>query len=98
APSSPLLPYTTLFRSELALDLKHLTPVGEFDALGAAVELLRSHRSGRIVIVGDFDADGATSAALAYLTLRALGFASVDYFIPDRSEEHTSELQSRENL
>jgi single-stranded-DNA-specific exonuclease len=71
---------------ELALDLKHLTPVGSFDALAAAVELLLRHRHGTIVIVGDFDADGATSSALAFLTLRALGFAAVHYFIPDRFE------------
>lgn len=71
---------------ELTLDLKHLTPVGRFDALGAAVELLLRHRQGTVVIVGDFDADGATSSALAYLTLRALGFADVHYFIPDRFE------------
>ena len=71
---------------ELALELKHLTPVGRFDALGAAVDLLRRHRDGTIVIVGDFDADGATSAALAFLTLRRLGFADVHYFIPDRFE------------
>ncbi|MBN1239134.1 MAG: single-stranded-DNA-specific exonuclease RecJ [Gammaproteobacteria bacterium] len=71
---------------ELALGLKHLTPVGGFDALGAGVELLLRHRRGRIVIVGDFDADGATSSALGFLTLRSLGFADVDYFIPDRFE------------
>src|SRR5690606_19284460 len=39
-----------------------------------------------IVIVGDFDADGATSAAVATLTLRRLGFEHVQYFIPDRFE------------
>ncbi|HEX7080896.1 MAG TPA: single-stranded-DNA-specific exonuclease RecJ [Gammaproteobacteria bacterium] len=71
---------------ELALDLKHLIPVGRFDALTGAVELLLEHRGGTIVIVGDFDADGATSAALAWLTLRRLGFANVRYFIPDRFE------------
>ncbi|AAP96159.1 single-stranded-DNA-specific exonuclease RecJ [[Haemophilus] ducreyi] len=38
----------------------------------------------RIVIVGDFDADGATSTALTILALRQLGFAKVDYLIPDR--------------
>lgn len=38
----------------------------------------------RIVIVGDFDADGATSTALAMLALRQFGFQNVDYLIPDR--------------
>jgi single-stranded-DNA-specific exonuclease len=70
--------------AELELKLKHLVPVGQFSALARAVELLIAHRDDRIVIVGDFDADGATSAALAVLTLRDLGFADVRFFIPDR--------------
>jgi len=71
---------------ELALSLRAMTPVGHFTALGGAVELLLAHRGHSIVIVGDFDADGATSAALATLTLRRLGFSTVHYFIPDRFE------------
>jgi single-stranded-DNA-specific exonuclease len=70
--------------AELELKLKHLVPVGQFGALARAVELLIAHRDDRIVVVGDFDADGATSAALAVLTLRDLGFADVRFFIPDR--------------
>jgi len=38
----------------------------------------------KIIIVGDFDADGATSTALSVLSLRALGFQHVDYVIPNR--------------
>jgi single-stranded-DNA-specific exonuclease len=70
--------------AELELKLKHLVPVGSFSALAGAVELLLAHRNDRIVIVGDFDADGATSAALAVLTLHDLGFTDVRFFIPDR--------------
>jgi single-stranded-DNA-specific exonuclease len=69
---------------ELDLRLQHLTPVGEFNSLQSAVSLLCRHRSRRIVIVGDFDADGATSTAAMWLGLGALGFADVDFFIPDR--------------
>jgi single-stranded-DNA-specific exonuclease len=71
---------------DLDLALQHLTPVGRFDALAKAVALLLEHRERRVVVVGDFDADGATSAALTVLTLRKLGFRTVDYFIPDRFE------------
>src|SRR5688500_4827769 len=39
-----------------------------------------------ILIVADFDADGATSCALAVLCLRAMGFASVRYLVPNRFE------------
>lgn len=41
----------------------------------------------RIVIIGDFDADGATSTALAVLALRQLGFANVTYLVPNRFEQ-----------
>jgi len=40
----------------------------------------------RILIHGDFDADGITSTVLVYLGLQSLG-ASVEYFIPDRFED-----------
>src|SRR3546814_4817362 len=40
-----------------------------------------------VTIFGDYDVDGATSAALLVRLLRALD-------VPVRSEEHTSELQS----
>ena len=71
---------------ELDLALKNLRPVGEFDELEAGVDLLLRHRQGRVVIAGDFDADGATGAALLSLCLRDFGFESVEVFIPDRFE------------
>ncbi|TKB52999.1 single-stranded-DNA-specific exonuclease RecJ [Ferrimonas aestuarii] len=37
-----------------------------------------------ILIVGDFDADGATSSALSLLALRMLGAQKVDYLVPNR--------------
>lgn len=40
----------------------------------------------KIVIYGDFDADGVTSTSLLYRTFKFLG-ADVNYFIPDRDKE-----------
>jgi single-stranded-DNA-specific exonuclease len=40
----------------------------------------------RLLIVGDFDCDGATSTTLAVLGLRALGAAEVDFLVPNRFE------------
>lgn len=40
----------------------------------------------KIVIYGDFDADGVTSTSLLYRTFNYLG-ADVNYFIPDREKE-----------
>jgi single-stranded-DNA-specific exonuclease len=37
-----------------------------------------------VLVVGDFDADGATSSALVVRALRALGFAHVEFLVPNR--------------
>jgi len=39
-----------------------------------------------ILIVGDFDADGATSSALMVLALKAMGFIHVEFLVPNRFE------------
>lgn len=41
----------------------------------------------RIVVVGDFDADGATSTALSVLALRALGCGNVTCLVPNRFDD-----------
>ena len=69
--------------SELALTLDRLMPVGTLDSVDAAVALILEHRERRILVVGDFDADGATSTALIVRCLRAWGFASVDFLVPE---------------
>ena len=71
---------------ELALTLDRLMPVGTLDSVDAAVALILQHRERRILVVGDFDADGATSTALIVRCLRAWGFASVDFLVPNRFE------------
>ena len=48
------------------------------------MDLLCKHRDQRVVIVGDFDADGATSTALMYLCLKELSFSKTEFFLPDR--------------
>ncbi|WP_424405511.1 single-stranded-DNA-specific exonuclease RecJ [Pasteurella sp. PK-2025] len=55
----------------------------------AAVDLLVDayFQQQKVVIVGDFDADGATSTALAVLALRQLGFTDVEFLIPNRFEQ-----------
>ena len=51
-------------------------------AVSLLCEALKASR--RICIVADYDADGATSCALALRALRALGAAAVDFVVPDR--------------
>jgi len=69
---------------ELDLKLKYLL-APEMKGLEQAIQIidqvLDQHK--KIVIVGDYDADGATSTALMMLALREMG-ANVEYLVPDR--------------
>ena len=71
---------------DLEYQLKNLlNPATLKDSDKAAVLLLDAiKQQKRITIVGDFDADGATSTALSLLTLRRFGAKNVDYIVPNR--------------
>jgi single-stranded-DNA-specific exonuclease len=71
---------------ELDLGLSRLIPVSQLGGIGPAVELLCRHyeRRSRIVVIGDFDADGATSTALVVRQLTRLGFPTVSFLVPNR--------------
>lgn len=69
---------------ELDLSLERLLPVSSLEGVEAAVRLLSMHRQGRVLVVGDFDADGATSSALVVRALRSMKFAHVDFLVPNR--------------
>ena len=43
-----------------------------------------SHAAGRVLVIGDFDADGATSTALVVRQLRGWGSRTPDFLVPDR--------------
>ena len=70
----------------LALNFSHLHPPQGFSGMAAALTLLLEARARqlRILVVGDFDADGATASAVAVRALRMLGFAHVDFRVPNR--------------
>jgi single-stranded-DNA-specific exonuclease len=72
--------------NELDYGLAGLAPVGSLEHIDDAVELLLKHKTERIIIVGDFDVDGATSTALLMRCFAAFGFADVDYLVPNRFE------------
>lgn len=75
-------------QQELSLSLDQLIPVSQLGGIDVAVDLLcRHYASGsRIIVVGDFDADGATSTALVVRQLTRLGFAQVGFIVPNRFE------------
>ncbi|HXC58039.1 MAG TPA: hypothetical protein VN645_01910, partial [Steroidobacteraceae bacterium] len=70
--------------AQLATGLEALLPVSSLENVQPAARLLLQHRQGRILVVGDFDADGATSTALVLRALRSWNFAHVDFLVPDR--------------
>ena len=76
--------------SEVELDrrLQALLPYSGLRGIDQAVAVLESALRERrsILIVGDFDADGATASSVAVLALRQLGAAQVDYLVPNRFE------------
>lgn len=73
---------------ELDLGLDRLLPPEGLKGAAEAAALLAEaiERDRRILLVGDFDADGATGCALGVLALRGFGAGHVDYIVPNRFE------------
>ena len=74
--------------AELDNTLTALHDFHAFSNMAKAVTLLAGclEQQQRILIVGDFDADGATSSALGVRALRKMGATQVDYLVPNRFE------------
>ncbi|GGE68234.1 single-stranded-DNA-specific exonuclease RecJ [Streptosporangium jomthongense] len=71
---------------QLRYTLRHLASPFELRGIDRAVELLADAiaRNRRVLVLGDFDADGATSTAVAMLGLSMLGLQSIDFRVPSR--------------
>ncbi|WP_347506009.1 single-stranded-DNA-specific exonuclease RecJ [Pseudomonas anguilliseptica] len=74
--------------AELDKGLARLIPYQQLKGMPETVELLVQglQQGQRMLIVGDFDADGATASTVGVLGLRMLGAAHVDYLVPNRFE------------
>lgn len=74
--------------SDTELSLAQLLPPAAMLNMDRAVALLLDclRAQKRVLIVADFDADGATSCALGLTCLREFGFQHVDYLVPNRFE------------
>lgn len=74
--------------AQLDLSAARLLPPEQLLNCNAAATLLADalQQQLRILVVGDFDADGATSSALAVSALRQFGAAAVDFLVPNRFE------------
>ena len=71
---------------ELELGLRNLLPISSLEGVEEGVSLLLDHleRGSHVLVVGDYDADGATSTAVILRQLRRLGFDNVGFRVPDR--------------
>lgn len=71
---------------ELDYSLQHLISPNQMANMDKAVELLERHlrKGSRIVVVGDFDCDGATSTSIAMEGLQMMGAQNIQFIIPDR--------------
>lgn len=74
--------------AELDRSAARLLPFTALKDIDKAVALLLDalQQQQQLVIVGDFDADGATSTAVLLTGLKALGFKRVEYLVPNRFE------------
>jgi len=72
--------------SELDLSLAGMLRPDSMCDVERAVDLLVTalQQQTRIVVIGDYDADGASSTALAIHFLRAAGCRQLDWLVPDR--------------
>ncbi len=73
---------------QLERSLSALIPPGRMTGADRAAARIADvmEAGGRLLVVGDFDADGATSCALSLLAVRAMGHADIDYLVPNRFE------------
>ena len=72
--------------AELDHRLPNLINPNRLKGMTEAVELMLAaiRDNHKIMVIGDFDADGATSTALSLLALRRLGAVDVDFLVPNR--------------
>ena len=82
-----LLPYAACDLSSPPGDRKSESPCGEMKNAEEMARLLADavQAGKRLLIIADYDSDGATACAVAMRALREFG-ASVDYLVPNRFE------------
>lgn len=75
-------------QTDLLLGLKNMLPPDRLGGVNHAAVLLAEAvmEDRKVLVVGDFDADGATGTALAMLSLAAMGCNHLDFRVPNRFE------------
>lgn len=72
---------------DMSYSLEKLLDPFLMENMQQSAELLEKHlrQQSRVVVIGDFDCDGATSTSIAVEGLRLIGFKDVHFLIPDRT-------------
>jgi len=72
----------------LSFELKDLHPISQLKDIHKAVAVLVTtlEENETIVIIGDFDADGATATTVAVKSLKMMGYSNIHYLVPNRFE------------
>lgn len=72
--------------AEFEYDVEHLLSYENLSGMNAAITCVWQaiEKQQHILIIGDYDADGATSTALAIKALKAFGHQRVSYLVPNR--------------
>ena len=65
-------------------NLSSIAPISSLENVNAAVNVLIENLNEQIVIVGDYDVDGATSVSLLMRCLSDFGFKKINYIVPNR--------------
>ncbi len=90
---SPLIQRLYLARgithvSQITYKLQNLLKPKQLSGIKKAAQMIHQaiNNKSKIVIVGDFDADGATATALCLRAFRAFGHHNIDFLVPNRFE------------
>ena len=65
-------------------NISSLAPISSLENVNSAVNVLIENMNEQIVIVGDYDVDGATGVSLLMRCLSDFGFTKIDYIVPNR--------------
>lgn len=71
-------------KEEYNYQLRALAPVSSLENLDNAIKIIQKYKDENILIIGDYDVDGATSIALLMRCLSDYGFKKINYIVPNR--------------
>ena len=71
-------------KEEYNYQLRALAPVSSLENLDNAIKIIQKYKDENILIIGDYDVDGATSIVLLMRCLDDYGFKKINYIVPNR--------------